>query len=70
MKAASNPVFSFAATWQGPLDSILHYPMYNALVEAFAIPGHQNMTAVTDTIVQAKKKFKVSLTLTRVVVGN
>lgn len=48
----------FAATWQGPLDSILHYPMYNALVEAFAIPGHQNMTAVTDTIVQAKKKFK------------
>lgn len=44
--------------------------MYNALVEAFAIPGPQNMSAVTDTIVQSKQKFKVRLTEVRVVGKN
>ncbi|KIP10336.1 glycoside hydrolase family 13 protein [Phlebiopsis gigantea 11061_1 CR5-6] len=48
----------FASTWQGPLDAILQYPMYNALVEAFAIPGPQNMSAMTDVIAQSKQKFK------------
>lgn len=33
--------------------------MYNALVEAFAIPGPQNMSALKDTITQSKAKFKV-----------
>ncbi|KAH7927724.1 glycoside hydrolase family 13 protein [Leucogyrophana mollusca] len=49
-----------AAEYQGPnsLDSILHYPMYNALVEAFTIPGPQNMSAVSDMIAQSKTKFK------------
>ena len=54
-------VISFASTWQGPLDAILQYPMYNALVEAFAIPGPQNMSAMTDMIAQSKQKFKVWL---------
>lgn len=48
----------FASTWQGPLDAILQYPMYNALVEAFAIPGPQNMSAMSDMIAQSKQKFK------------
>ena len=52
---------SYASTWQGPLDSILHYPMYNALVQAFQIPGPQNMSAMVDTIAQAKKMFKASI---------
>ncbi|KIJ69594.1 glycoside hydrolase family 13 protein [Hydnomerulius pinastri MD-312] len=49
-----------AALYQGPdsLDSILHYPMYGALVDAFTIPGQQNMSAVSDMIAQSKEKFK------------
>ncbi|KAF9228592.1 alpha-amylase [Gyrodon lividus] len=48
-----------SALYQGPnsLDSILHYPMYGALVDAFTIPGLQNMSAVADMIAQSKKKF-------------
>ena len=34
--------------------------MYNALVQAFAIPGPQNMSALKDMITQSKQKFKVS----------
>ncbi|THG98907.1 hypothetical protein EW026_g3356 [Hermanssonia centrifuga] len=50
----------FASQYQGPqaLDSILQYPMYGALVDAFAIPGPQNMSAMTDMIAQSKAKFK------------
>jgi hypothetical protein len=33
--------------------------MYNALVEAFQLPGPQNMSAMVDTIGQAKQLFKV-----------
>ncbi len=56
---------SFASQYQGPqaLDSILQYPMYGALVDAFAIPGPQNMSAMTDMIAQSKAKFKVSTLL-------
>ncbi|KAH9901106.1 alpha-amylase [Cubamyces lactineus] len=47
-----------ALQWQGKqsLDAILNYPMYNALVEAFTIPGAQNMSAVTTMIEQIKQK--------------
>ncbi|KAH8108459.1 alpha-amylase [Phellopilus nigrolimitatus] len=50
---------SQAAPYQGKnsLDSILHYPMYNALTSAFTIPGPQNMSAVTDMINQSKALF-------------
>ena len=43
---------SQASVYQGnqSLDSILHYPMYNALVDAFTIPGALNMSAMTDMI--------------------
>jgi alpha-amylase len=55
-------LFSAAAPYQGPtgLDSILHYPMYYALTEAFVIPGPQNMSAVVDMMNQSKQKFMVS----------
>lgn len=48
------------APWQGPqaLDSILNYPMYAALTEAFVIPGPQNMSALTATMSQIKQQFK------------
>lgn len=50
---------SQAAVYQGKdsLDSILHYPMYNALVDAFTIPGPLNMSAMTDMIAQCKQLF-------------
>ncbi|EPT01849.1 hypothetical protein FOMPIDRAFT_162705 [Fomitopsis schrenkii] len=49
-----------ASQFQGPdaLDSILNYPTYNALVSAFAIPGAQNMSALTEKITQSQKSFK------------
>ncbi|RPD65845.1 alpha-amylase [Lentinus tigrinus ALCF2SS1-7] len=47
-----------ALQYQGPkaLDAILNYPLYNALVDAFAIPGKQNMSALTDMVAQIKAK--------------
>ncbi|KAG2041437.1 glycoside hydrolase family 13 protein [Suillus americanus] len=49
-----------AALYQGPnaLDSILNYPMYTALLDAFTIPGSLNTSAVTDMIAQEAAKFK------------
>ena len=51
-----------ALQWQGSqaLDAILNYPLYNALVSAFAIPGPQNMSALTDMVTQIKAKSTVS----------
>ena len=53
---------SQALQYQGPqaLDAILNYPMYNALIDAFAIPGQQNMSALTDMITQIKAKSTVT----------
>ncbi|KAG1900749.1 glycoside hydrolase family 13 protein [Suillus fuscotomentosus] len=49
-----------AALYQGSnaLDSILNYPMYTALLDAFTLPGPQNMSAVADMIGQQAAKFK------------
>ncbi|KZT03563.1 glycoside hydrolase family 13 protein [Laetiporus sulphureus 93-53] len=49
-----------AAQWQGTdaLDSILNYPMYGALVDAFGIPGSLNTSALTDMVTQSQKTFK------------
>lgn len=49
-----------AALYQGSnaLDSILNYPMYSALLDAFTLPGPQNMSAVADMIGQEAVKFK------------
>jgi len=48
------------AQYQGPqaLDSVLNYPLYSALMEGFAIPGPQNITALSTVIEQSKTKFK------------
>jgi len=48
------------AQYQGPqaLDSVLNFPMYEALVNAFAIPGPQNMSAVADVFTQSKTLYK------------
>lgn len=52
------------AEWQGPqaLDSVLNFPLYNALKAAFSIPGPvngtNNVTALAQTFRDSKKKFK------------
>ncbi len=53
---------SQALQYQGPkaLDAILNYPLYNALVDAFAIPGPQNMSALADTVAQIQAKSTVT----------
>ncbi len=53
-----------ALQWQGSqaLDAILNYPLYNALVSAFTIPGPQNMSALTDMVSQIKAKSTVRFT--------
>lgn len=52
---------SQAASYQAAneLDSILNYPMYGALVDAFAIPGALNTSALAETIEIYPSKFKV-----------
>ena len=42
--------------------------MYNALVDAFAIPGKQNISSLVDTIAASKQKFKVSLAIASVLI--
>ncbi|KAG8983820.1 hypothetical protein FRB90_005717 [Tulasnella sp. 427] len=48
-----------AASYQGPttLDSILNFPQYSALKDAFAIPGPGNMSSLVDQFSLARKKF-------------
>jgi len=48
------------AMYQGPqaLDSVLNFPLYSALVEAFSIPGPLNVSALTDVFTQSKTLFK------------
>ena len=45
-----NPVT--AARWQGPLDSILNFPLRQGILDAFSIPGPQNISALA-TAMQA-----------------
>ncbi|KAJ3486824.1 hypothetical protein NLJ89_g11774 [Agrocybe chaxingu] len=48
------------AQYQGAqaLDSVLNFPMYTALVEAFKIPGPANVSAVAQVFEESKTKFK------------
>ncbi|KAJ7286003.1 alpha-amylase [Mycena rebaudengoi] len=58
-----DPLVSKVAEFQGPnvLDSVLNYPLYNALVAAFALPGvgpgPPNMTALLNILQQSKKAY-------------
>jgi alpha-amylase len=49
---------SSVAPYQGPLDSVLNYPMYQALVQAFQIPGPNNVTAIADVLAQSQQQYK------------
>ena len=51
---------SLASQYQGPgtLDSILNYPVYNALVDAFRIPGDANTTGLARAHDAMKTSFR------------
>ncbi|THH15893.1 hypothetical protein EW146_g4659 [Bondarzewia mesenterica] len=49
---------SLASTYQDSMDSILNYPMYDALVQGFGIPGPGNMSAVTLMLQDLQKSMK------------
>lgn len=46
------------AQWQGPLDSVLNFPLYTALLDGFKIPGTGNISGLVDTLTQSKQMFK------------
>ncbi|KAF8502450.1 alpha-amylase [Gautieria morchelliformis] len=52
------PDVNEAASYQGALDSVLNYPMYDALVQAFALPGPQNMSGLVQIMDQSKQQYK------------
>ncbi|KAF9492279.1 glycoside hydrolase family 13 protein [Pleurotus eryngii] len=47
------------AQWQGPaaLPSVLNYPLYAALKEAFVIPGTRNTSALAEVLLQEQQNF-------------
>ncbi|KAH6918774.1 alpha-amylase [Coprinopsis sp. MPI-PUGE-AT-0042] len=46
------------AEWQGPLDSVLNFPMYTALRDAYSLPGPANITGLISVFEESRKKFK------------
>ena len=50
---------NLAASYQGPLDSVLNFPIYDALVQAFGLPGPQNMSGLVHIMDLSKQHYKV-----------
>lgn len=50
------------AEWQGPdaLDSVLNFPMYEAIRDAYTIPGPNNITQLERVFAEVKEKFHAS----------
>jgi alpha-amylase len=46
------------AEWQGPLDSVLNFPLYTALRDAFTIPGPRDVAGLVQVFETAKTGFK------------
>ncbi len=47
--------------YQGPqgLDSVLNYPIYDALVSAFTIPGTLNISSLVQVFQDSQAQYKV-----------
>ncbi|KAF7311634.1 Not1-domain-containing protein [Mycena kentingensis (nom. inval.)] len=54
-----DPTVSEVAAFQGSdaLDSVLNYPLFNALGSAFQLPGPQNMSALVDVMAQTASGY-------------
>ncbi|KAH7341568.1 alpha-amylase [Rhizoctonia solani] len=51
------PDIQLGASYQGPLDSILNFPLYYGLVEAFGNPQATNMSALVSIISESQRTF-------------
>ena len=47
-----------AAQYQGPLDSVLNFPMQNALVRAFSSSGEKNIGIIPNVLNESEQKFR------------
>jgi alpha-amylase len=54
---------SLSASYQGPLDSVLNFPLYYGMVSAFGNPDATNITALTSVIAESQKTFKVPIAI-------
>ncbi|CAE6448801.1 unnamed protein product [Rhizoctonia solani] len=52
------PDIQLGASYQGPLDSILNFPLYYGLVQAFGNPQANNMTSLISVISESQRTFK------------
>jgi len=50
---------SLASSYQQAMDSVLNYPLYDAIVQGFTIPGPGNLSGLATVMGQIQKKFKV-----------
>jgi len=41
------------------MDSVLNYPLYDAIVQGFSIPGPGNLSGLATVMGQIQKNFKV-----------
>jgi hypothetical protein len=52
------------------MDSVLNYPLYDAIVQAFTIPSSGNLSGLATVMGQIQLSFKVCLILVAVVMAN
>lgn len=48
-----------ASSYQQVMDSVLNYPLYDAVAQAFSIPGPANMSGLAAVMGQIQNSFKV-----------
>jgi alpha-amylase len=51
---------SLASSYQQVMDSVLNYPLYDAIVQGFTIPGPGNLSNVSAVMGQIQDSFKVA----------
>ncbi|KAG9124675.1 hypothetical protein FRC07_010661 [Ceratobasidium sp. 392] len=52
------PDIDLSASYQGPLDSVLNFPLYYGMVSAFGSPNSTNTTSLTTIIKESQSTFK------------
>ena len=55
----SNHSSRLASSYQQVMDSVLNYPLYDAIVQAFSIPGPANVSGLATIMGQIQNSFKV-----------
>jgi alpha-amylase len=56
----SDCFFSLASSYQQSMDSVLNYPLYDAIIQGFTIPGPGNLSNVSAVMSQIQTSFKVA----------